>query len=400
VRTEWPVKKVSEIANHSLGKMLDKAKNRGEMKPYLRNLNVRWFEFNLSDVLTMPFLPDETARYTAVRGDVLVCEGGYPGRAAIWDKKEPIFFQKALHRVRFHEPERNKWFVYYLHAKDMDGTLKQHFNGAGIQHFTGEALAEFRIPVPPLNEQQRIVGILDKAFEAIATAKANTEKNLQNARELFESDLESVLTERKANASRTNIGAEVDLLSGFAFKSARYTDLRDDIRLLRGDNIIPGGLRWDDVKRWPVAEAKDYEKYQLKEHDVILAMDRPWVSAGLKTAQISADDLPSLLVQRVSRIRCKKGFNDRFLLHLLSTQAFARHVLGVQTGTGVPHISAQQIKDFEFAKPPPADQARIVEKLDSLHTQTQRLESIYQRKLAALEELKKSLLHQAFSGQL
>jgi type I restriction enzyme S subunit len=75
----WQTKKVSQIAEHSLGKMLDKAKNKGEPKPYLRNLNVRWFGFDLSDVLEMRFLPEESTKYTAVKGDVLICEGGYPG---------------------------------------------------------------------------------------------------------------------------------------------------------------------------------------------------------------------------------------------------------------------------------------------------------------------------------
>ena len=99
----WETKRISEIARHSLGKMLDKSKNKGEPKPYLRNLNVRWGEFDLSDVLEMRFLPEEADKYTAVKGGVLICEGGYPGRAAIWDQDEPIYFQKALHRVRIHE---------------------------------------------------------------------------------------------------------------------------------------------------------------------------------------------------------------------------------------------------------------------------------------------------------
>jgi type I restriction enzyme, S subunit len=161
----WVEKNVSEIAKHSLGKMLDKAKNKGEPQPYLRNINVRWFTFDLSDLLEMPFLPTEAEKYTAIKGDVLICEGGYPGRAAIWDEDYPIYFQKALHRVRFHEPELNKWFVYYLSVQDSSGQLKQHFSGTGIQHFTGEVLARFPIPVPPLLELRRAVAKFDALSE-------------------------------------------------------------------------------------------------------------------------------------------------------------------------------------------------------------------------------------------
>ena len=161
----WEVKKVSEIAKHSLGKMLDKTKNKGELRPYLRNINVRWFTFDLSDLLQMPFLPTEAEKYTAIKGDVLICEGGYPGRAAIWGEDYPIYFQKALHRVRFHEPEHNKWFVYYLSLQNSSGQLKHHFSGTGIQHFTGEVLARFTIPVPPLPELRRAVAQFDELSE-------------------------------------------------------------------------------------------------------------------------------------------------------------------------------------------------------------------------------------------
>jgi type I restriction enzyme S subunit len=172
----WVEKKVSEIAKHSLGKMLDKAKNKGEPKPYLRNLNVRWFNFDLSDLLEMKFLPEEESKYTAVKGDVLICEGGYPGRAAIWEQENSIHFQKALHRVRFHEIEHNKWFVYYLYAQDQSGELKKHFNGAGIQHFTGEGLARFEVPLPPLPELRLAV----EKFDALAAETQRLESLYQN----------------------------------------------------------------------------------------------------------------------------------------------------------------------------------------------------------------------------
>ena len=153
----WTEARIADIAKHSLGKMLDKAKNRGDLKPYLRNLNVRWFDFDLSDVQEMKFTPEESDKYTAIKGDVLICEGGYPGRCAIWEDDEPIYFQKALHRVRFHNPLHNKWFVNYLYLMDQTGDLKNQFSGTGIQHFTGEALAKFTLPIPPDKQIQQLL---------------------------------------------------------------------------------------------------------------------------------------------------------------------------------------------------------------------------------------------------
>ena len=146
----------------------------------------------------------------------------------------------------------------------------------------------------------------------------------------------------------------------------------------------------------------EFVKLQMTfcEGDVVLAMDRPWVKAGLKHATIAADDLPCLLVQRTARLRGGSNLETHFLKLLIGSSAFTNHILGVQTGIGVPHISGQQIKDFEFARPPVAEQKRIAENLESLREEIQRLASLYERKLAALEALKKSLLHQAFTGEL
>ena len=272
--------------------------------------------------------------------------------------------------------------------------------GAAQPFISKGDIQSFQVPVPPLDEQRRIIGLLDEAFAGIATAKTYAEKNLQNARELFESHLNAIFTQRGSDWKATTLGAEIDLLAGFAFKSAQYTNYDNDIRLLRGDNIIQGCLRWDDVKRWPVGDTEEYERYQLEEGDVVLAMDRPWVKAGLKHATITAEDLPCLLVQRTARLRGGANLDNRFVKLLIGSSAFTSHILGVQTGIGVPHISGQQIKDFEFARPPIADQLRIADNLESLREESQRLARLYERKLAALDELKKSLLHQAFSGQL
>ena len=190
----WVVKPIREVAKHSLGKMLDKLKNKGEPKPYLRNINVRWFTFDLSDLLQMPFLPGESVKYTAVKGDVLICEGGYPGRSAIWFEDYPVYFQKALHRVRFHEPEHNKWFLYYLYAQDKSGELKKHFSGTGIQHFTGEVLARFELPLPPINKLRRAVAKFDELSEETQRLEAIYRQKLSALDALKKSLLDQAFT--------------------------------------------------------------------------------------------------------------------------------------------------------------------------------------------------------------
>jgi type I restriction enzyme S subunit len=142
----------------------------------------------------MPFLQTEADKYTAVKGDVLICEGGYPGRAAIWNEDYPIYFQKALHRVRFHEPEHNKWFVYYLFAQDASGELKQHFSGTGIQHFTGEVLARFEIPLPPLSELRRAVAKFDALSEETQRLASIYERKLAALEALKKSLLHQAFT--------------------------------------------------------------------------------------------------------------------------------------------------------------------------------------------------------------
>jgi type I restriction enzyme S subunit len=155
---------------------------------------------------------------------------------------------------------------------------------------------------------------------------------------------------------KTTLGDETEILTGFPFKSAQYTDNTDDIRLLRGDNIVQGKLRWENVKRWKSSETESLDSYFLSDDDVVLAMDRPWIEAGLKYAKISKVDLPCLLVQRVSRIRGSESLDQKFLRYVIGSSAFTEYVLSIQTGTAVPHISSNQIKQFSFVCPPIEEQ--------------------------------------------
>ena len=158
----------------ALGKMLDVAKNKGSLRPYLRNVNVRWGTFELSDVLDMRFEDDELERYSIRHGDLVICEGGEPGRCAVWQSEEVVFYQKALHRVRAIEvlPE----YLYYVIRHFITSTqYERYYTGTTIKHLTGQSLQVLPIPLPPMSEQQLIVKHLQHIIGEID--KVETEKS-------------------------------------------------------------------------------------------------------------------------------------------------------------------------------------------------------------------------------
>jgi type I restriction enzyme S subunit len=190
----------------------------------------------------------------------------------------------------------------------------------------------------------------------------------------------------------TSLRDEADLLTGFPFKSDGYTESPDGVRLLRGDNIVQASLRWDGVKRWPQETARDYAAYELAAGDVVLAMDRPWIEAGLKYAAISYADLPCLLVQRTTRLRGKERLHTAFLRYLIGSMPFTQHVLAVQTGTTVPHISGRQILDYKFQLPPLPEQKRIAHILGTLDDKIE----LNRRMNATLEGISRTLFKSWF----
>ena len=191
----WAWVPVGRIGDSRLGKMLDKAKNKGTLRRYLRNINVRWFDFNLSDVFEMPFEDDELDEFALHAGDVLICEGGEPGRAAVWDKREEdIYFQKAIHRVRFAEGVDPHFFVNTLRESADSGRLAAYFTGVGIKHFTGKGLASFVFPLPPLAEQHRIVAKVDELMALCNQLEAQLTTTHTESRRFLEAVLHEALT--------------------------------------------------------------------------------------------------------------------------------------------------------------------------------------------------------------
>jgi len=163
----WCWSSVDELADLQLGKMLDRKKRtKGTTMPYLRNQNVRWFDFDCTDMLEMPFEDHEVERYSIKLDDVVICEGGEPGRAAVWRGPETVMYQKALHRLRPYGDGSPEWFVFHLNHEAWTGRLRRSFTGTTIKHLTRTALLKRPVPVAPLAEQLVIVGLLGQAFSS------------------------------------------------------------------------------------------------------------------------------------------------------------------------------------------------------------------------------------------
>lgn len=183
---KWQVQPLGAVADLCLGKMLDQKKNRGEPLPYLANVNVRWGEFALENLRTMRFEPKEIERYGLKFGDIVMCEGGEPGRCAIWKNQVPgMMIQKALHRIRSCQDLDHRFLYYsFLHIGQSRG-FDQFFTGATIYHLPLEKLAKVKIPLPPLPVQRRIAGILSAYDELIENSQRRIKILESMARALY-----------------------------------------------------------------------------------------------------------------------------------------------------------------------------------------------------------------------
>ena len=405
MREGWEIKKLSEIGKLYNGNSINeniKKDNYTDIEdglPFIATKDISYeSEIDYDNGVRIPFL-EKSSFKIAPPNTVLICaEGGSAGRKIGFTNQEVCFGNK-LFALTISNNITNRYIYYYYFSTSFQKQFLLQLAGI-IGGVSMNKFKDIEIPIPPPPEQQHIVAILDKAFAAIDKAKANAEQNLKNAKELFESYLQGVFESKGDDWEETCLKNEIELITGFAFKSKFYTANENDILLIRGDNIMQGDFRWIDAKRWDKEQYTLYSKYQLKENDIVLAMDRPWVKAGLKCAKISKNELPALLVQRTACLRAKKNISSTFLYLLIKSKTFTDYLLDIQTGIGVPHISGQQILDYTFYLPKIKTQQIIVQKLDVLSSETKKLETIYQKTIEDLEELKKSILQKAFSGEL
>lgn len=285
-----------------------------------------------------------------------------------------------------------EYLVYVLN--DRREFIQGLASGTTIKEVRPPKLQEaLSFPVPPLPEQQRIVGKLDAAFAALTEAQAHVERNRANAQELFESYLNGVFEGKGEGWVDTRLEEVCGFQNGFAFKSNTFRE--QGIPVLRISNIQDGQVDTDKIV---FVDPKDYRedlsRYRIGEGDLVIAM------SGATTGKIGFNTQPTvfLLNQRVGKFEPTSKLNKRFLYYFLSTKV--EENLSISAGSAQPNLSTEQIKSFELPLPSIQEQEKIVAELDSLHERTHELETTYQQKLTELAGLKKAVLGAAFRGEL
>jgi type I restriction enzyme S subunit len=184
---KWPTQQLNEVADFRLGKMLDEKKNRGDLMPYLANVNVRWGEFDLSELREMRFEDHEVDTFGLRHGDIVMCEGGEPGRCAIWKEQLPgMMIQKAIHRIRPHACLNHEFLYYTFLYMGKTGRFLALFTGATIKHLPREKLALLEVPVPPLSVQKSIGSLLSAYDDLIENNRRRMAMLEESARLLYQ----------------------------------------------------------------------------------------------------------------------------------------------------------------------------------------------------------------------
>ena len=289
-----------------------------------------------------------------------------------------------------------EWLYYFLSGETFRVEGAARMTGAvGHKRVSKEFIEDYPIPVPPLAEQQRIVGLLDEAFEGLATAKANAEKNLQNARALFESHLQSVFTQRGPGWVEKHLKEVCEKITDGTHQTPKYFD--EGIVFLSSRNVTSGTIDWDRIKYIDTKQHLEmHKRVAPRRNDILLAKNGTTGVAAIVDRDTTFDIYVSLALLRALPV-----MRPRFLLHFINSPAAKVQFNKRLKGVGVPNLHLEEIREVRLAFP--ADlkvQDRVVDELDDLQEETQRLARLYERKLAALEALKKSLLHQAFTGEL
>jgi type I restriction enzyme S subunit len=387
----WETKTLGEVCDFEGGSQPPKSEFIYEEKSgYVRFLQIRDFASDRN----VTYIPQSAKNRLCNQGDTLIGRYGASVGKILTNKAGAynVALMKTIPNLAVLD---RSWFRNYLVSDEFQSRLLNVADRSAQAGFSKDDIYSFPVPIPPLPEQRRIVGILDEAFEGIATAKANAEKNLQNARALFESHLQSVFTQRGQGWEETTIDECIKFID-YRGKTPEKTE--SGLRLITAKNVKMGFLQEEPME---FVAPETYGPWMTRgiprKGDVLFTTEAPLANI----AQLDTAD-KVVFAQRIIIMQPDAHrLDSSFLKYLLLSRPVQRRIHAKGTGATVQGIKAKLLKTVEIAFPKTtAEQRKIVGVLDALSAETQRLASIYQQKLAALDELKKSLLHQAFSGQL
>jgi type I restriction enzyme S subunit len=341
--------------------------------------------------------PEGAKRSRLVReGDFILSNSMSFGRPYIMRTKGAIHDGWLVLRPR--EMTLDQDYLYYLLGSDM---VYQQFDrlaaGSTVRNLNIGLVKTVKISFPPLAEQRRIVGILHEAFEAIATASANAEKNLQNAGAIYESQLRNIFIERAAEWPQKTLRdlclfENGDRGSNYPSKSARTAT---GIPFINAGHLTEHGLdlaEMDYISR---------DRFDLLSNGKIRPGDILFCLRGSLGKFASVGDLQEgAIASSLVIVRPSSGLLRGFLIAYFRSPICQKMIEDFKNGAAQPNLSAESLRQFVIPVPPISTQIAVVEELEELRAATQRLTSIYQHKVDAFEAMKKALLHQAFSGNL
>ena len=387
------------IMTSCLGKMLDKAKNQGKPRRYLRNINVRWFGFDLSDVQEMRIADDEVERYSIKKGDLVVCEGGEPGRCAIWCDGETVCFQKALHRVRFNAASDPRFYMYYLWMLARSGMLSAYYTGTGIKHLTGESLKKLPVPVPPLSEQKRIVARIEELFSELDSG-VETLKMIKSKVDRYKySVIDSVLPSENQKSIADCIK---EMGQGWSPKCERVNVVDDDNwAVIKTTAVQPCKFLFDENKALPSSLAPR-ERHEIMAGDILITRAGPKSRCGV-CCMVRKTKRRLLNCDKVYRLRLHEDIVlPQYLEYVLNSPAFIQEINLCKTGGNDSGLNLTQDRFLSIRIPVPSikKQEEIVSEIESRRSVCDSIEKTVNAALRQAEAMRQSILKKAFEGKL
>lgn len=311
-------------------------------------------------------------------------------------------------------------FLYrWLSSTAFRGPAEGAMYGAGGQkRVPDEFVREFVAAFPPLPEQVAIAAFLDRETAKIDALVEEQKRLIDLLKEKRQAAISHAVT-KGLNPSTpmkdsgiewlgevpkhwdvTKIGRYISILSGFAFPSSGFSLEESDVRLLRGTNVGVGSIKWDDTVYWPRKNDDGLGRFELRENQIVVGMDRPWIKEGVRVARVSADDLPCLLLQRVTALSVRDGMTEDFAFYLLSSEMFVAYFTPDMTGVSVPHLSPEQIANFVVPIPPLEDQAAIVQHIQKEMAAINALLTEAEAAVLLLQERRAALISAVVTGRI